>query len=166
MKANILEYKGYHTVVEFDSADNVLRGKIEGIADYVDFECDDLSKIVDEFHTAVDDYLIFCKEVGKEPQKEYKGIFNVRISPDLHRKIALKASEQSKTLNACVEEAISNYVSEEIVTIRTENDIKRIAQEFKVNLGFADIENEEINSNVIPINTKLAINYKEELKKL
>ena len=47
-----------------------------------------------------------------------------------------------------------------------ENDIKRIAQEFKVNLGFADIENEEINSNVIPINTKLAINYKEELKKL
>lgn len=84
----------------------------------------------------------------------------------MHRKIALKASKQRKTLNACVEEAISNYVSEEIVTIRTENDIKRIAQEFKVNLGFADIENEEINSNVIPINTKLAINYKEELKKL
>ena len=48
----------------------------------------------------------------------------------------------------------------------SENDIKRIAQEFKVNLGFADIENEEINSNVIPINTKLDINYKEELKKL
>ena len=35
--SSILEYKGYHTRVEYDSEDMVLRGKIEGINDYVDF---------------------------------------------------------------------------------------------------------------------------------
>lgn len=71
MKSNVIEYKGYHTIVEFDYQDSVLRGKIEGIADYVDFECEEAKDVEKEFHNAVDEYLIFCEEVGKEPQKEY-----------------------------------------------------------------------------------------------
>ena len=35
---NILEYKGYHTKIVFDTESMLLRGKIEGINDYVDFE--------------------------------------------------------------------------------------------------------------------------------
>lgn len=76
---NILEYKGYHTKIVFNSADFVLRGKIEGINDLVDFECEDVKDVEKEFHAAVDDYLQFCEEVGKTPEKEYKGTFNVRI---------------------------------------------------------------------------------------
>ena len=41
---NIFEYKGYHTKVEFDSEDLVLRGKIEGIDDLIDFECQNASR--------------------------------------------------------------------------------------------------------------------------
>ena len=39
---NVLEYKGYHTKIEFDSESLVVRGKIEGIKDFVDFESSDL----------------------------------------------------------------------------------------------------------------------------
>lgn len=113
MKSNILEYKGYHTKVEFDSEGLVLRGKIEGISDFVNFECEDIKDIEKEFHEAVDDYLEFCKEVGKEPDKEYKGTFNIRISPQLHRKLATVAMKNGDTLNASVEKAIQEYVSEE-----------------------------------------------------
>ena len=42
---NILEYKGYHTKIVFNSADFVLRGKIEGINDLVDFECEDVKDV-------------------------------------------------------------------------------------------------------------------------
>ena len=35
---NILEYKGYHTKIVFNSADFVLRGKIEGINDFMEKE--------------------------------------------------------------------------------------------------------------------------------
>lgn len=107
---NIFEYKGYHTKVEFDSEDLVLRGKIEGIDDLVDFECQNAQDVEKEFRAAVDDYLTFCAEVGKTPEKEYKGTFNVRISPELHKKIANLAALNGDTLNATVEKAIKNYV--------------------------------------------------------
>ena len=52
------------------------------------------------FYAAVDDYLEFCKEVGKDPEREYKGTFNVRISPELHKKLALRAFKDGCSLNA------------------------------------------------------------------
>ncbi len=108
---NILEYKGYHTRIEFDSEDLVVRGKIEGIKDFVDFESSDLTNVEKEFRAAVDEYLAFCKEVGKEPDKEYKGTFNIRISPELHKKLAVVALINGDTLNATVEKAIAEYIS-------------------------------------------------------
>jgi len=112
MMKNVLEYKGYHTRIEYDFETRTLRGRIEGINDFVDFETEDISNVEKEFHNAVDDYLEFCKEVGKNPEKEYKGTFNVRISPDLHKKLALCALMDGRTLNAEVETAISVFVRE------------------------------------------------------
>lgn len=69
---NIIEYKGYYTRVKFDAESKNLRGKIEGINDYIDFETKNPSDIEKEFHMAGDDYLEFCREAGKEPEKGYK----------------------------------------------------------------------------------------------
>lgn len=113
MMKNMMEYKGYHTKIEFDVESMSLRGKIEGINDYIDFQAEDISSIEEEFHAAVDDYLEFCKEVGKEPEKEYKGTFNIRISPNLHKKLALCAFRDGCSLNAEVEKAISTFVDVE-----------------------------------------------------
>ena len=110
---NVLEYKGYHTKVEYDNDDMVLRGKIEGISDYVDFESRSIENVASEFHKAVDDYLEFCAEVGKTPEKEYKGTFNVRIDPSLHKKLAFIAYANNVSLNTSVEKAISDYVIKE-----------------------------------------------------
>ena len=60
---DILEYKGYHTRIEYDSQSKVLHGKIEGINDLVTFESESVAKIEDEFHKAVDDYLAFCEVI-------------------------------------------------------------------------------------------------------
>ncbi len=109
---SVLEYKDYHTIIEFDVETCTLRGKIEGINDFVDFQSNDISRIEEEFHKAVDDYLMFCKEVGKEPNKEYKGTFNVRIQPSLHRRLAVYASKVGESLNSTVEKAIQKYVTE------------------------------------------------------
>lgn len=111
MKSNMLQYKGYHAKVEFDTDSCMLRGKVEGINDYVDFESSNAQMIETEFHNAVDDYLKFCEEVGKEPDKEYKGSFNVRIDPALHQKIAVVAFRNGESLNKTVEKAIRAYLS-------------------------------------------------------
>ena len=81
----------------------------------MDFQTSNIADVEKEFHCAVDDYLIFCSEVGKEPEKEYKGTFNVRIKPELHKKLAFKA----------LENAIAVYLSD-----GRANDINKDIKEF------------------------------------
>lgn len=107
---NVIEYKGYQSKVEYSKEDNVLHGKIEGIKDLVTFECESALDVRKEFEAAVDDYLDYCKSCNKQPDKSYKGSFNVRIAPYLHRAAALKAFKESKSLNEVVERAISEYL--------------------------------------------------------
>ena len=108
MMNNILEYKGYYTKVEYSAEDGVLFGKIEGIKDLVNFECENAADAEKEFHRAVDDYLAFCADLGQDPDKPYKGVFNVRISPELHRRAAMAADKSGVTLNAFVAKAIES----------------------------------------------------------
>ena len=108
---NTLQYKGFITNIFFSANDKVLHGKIEGIDDLVTFESESIANIEKEFHEAVDDYIAFCKEIGKEPSKTYKGTFNVRIDPKLHRAIALNAAKNGVSLNQAVEQAIHQYVN-------------------------------------------------------
>ncbi len=103
---NILEYRGYYTKVEYSAEDHVLYGKIEGIRDLVNFESENAENVEKEFHEAVDDYLAFCSDLGQAPDKPYKGLFNVRISPELHRKAAIAADKRGESLNAFVADAI------------------------------------------------------------
>lgn len=89
--AHILSYKGYEGTVEFDPDGKVLRGKVLHIQDLVTFQTENCGEVENEFRAAVDDYLEFCGEIGKNPDKPLSGQFNVRISPDLHRKISVMA---------------------------------------------------------------------------
>ena len=50
---NSFDYKVFHTVVSFDEETKKLRGKIEGIKDYVDFESDSIEKVENDFQIAV-----------------------------------------------------------------------------------------------------------------
>ena len=110
--SNSLEYKGYHGVVEFSADDNVFFGKIFGINELVTFEGDSVKQLEKSFHDAVEEYIAMCKEMGKEPERPYKGSFNVRINPEIHRKAAFKAQSLNISLNELVENAISKEVHE------------------------------------------------------
>lgn len=62
------------------------------------------------FKEAVDDYLETCHELGREPEKPFKGTFNVRTGQDLHRRASIYASAHDKTLNQVVNEALDTYL--------------------------------------------------------
>ena len=101
-----MSYKNYTGSVEFSEEDAVFHGKVIGIKSLISFEGDSVSAIIRDFHNAVDEYLKYCAAKGKEPEKPFKGSFNVRINADLHRKLALTASRRGVSLNALVEDAI------------------------------------------------------------
>lgn len=107
---NVLEYKGYFTKIEYSAEDGVLHGKIEGIRDLVNFEGENASEIEKEFHAAVEDYLACCKETNTTPEKPFKGVFNVRLSPEKHRMAALWAAKEGVTLNQFICEAVDEKI--------------------------------------------------------
>lgn len=110
MSNDILTYKGYSTRVLYSVEDRILYGKIEGIADLINFESDTPDGVEAAFHEAVDDYLAFCEEIGQEPDKEYKGTFNVRIDPKLHKEIDRAAHAEGISMNQYIANALTRYV--------------------------------------------------------
>lgn len=108
---NTMEYKDYIGSIEFSEEDCIFYGKVQGIRALISYEGTTAQELVDDFHCAVDDYLALCKAEGKEPEKAYKGSFNVRISPQLHQQAAVYAISRQISLNSVVENAIRSYVA-------------------------------------------------------
>ena len=111
MTDNILKYKDFYGSVEYSANDECFFGKIIGTTDLVTFEGDSVAELKKAFYEAVEDYVILCRETGKDPQKIYKGSFNVRISPELHREATVIASKRGISLNAFVEKAIYDEIN-------------------------------------------------------
>ncbi|GAB7140994.1 type II toxin-antitoxin system HicB family antitoxin [Deferribacterales bacterium RsTz2092] len=110
--SNYLSYKGYTGSVDFSEKDAVFHGRVMGIQSLISFEGDSVNAIKDDFHNAVDEYLEHCAQSGRDPEKPFKGSFNVRIGNELHRKAALTASTRGISLNMMVEEAIKQVVNQ------------------------------------------------------
>jgi predicted HicB family RNase H-like nuclease len=107
---NTMTYKGYLGSVAFSEKDNVFFGKIEGINGLVNFEGESVRELTEAFHEAVDDYLAYCKDEGIEPDKSYSGMLNVRLTPAIHRQIAMLARQAGMTLNAYIKNALEEKV--------------------------------------------------------
>lgn len=108
---NTMEYRGYLGSVEYSEEDKILYGKVLGIRSLLSYEGESVSELVEDFHGVVDDYLRICEEDGAAPEKAYKGSFNVRVDPDLHRESAVYALAHQMTLNSVVESALRQFVA-------------------------------------------------------
>jgi len=108
--ANTIEYNGYIGSIEYSPEDKCFFGKLEMIDDLVTFEATTAEELENNFHYAVDEYIRTCKELGREPQKSYKGVFNIRIDPNLHKKIYKEALKAGISLNAFIQKTLAKEI--------------------------------------------------------
>jgi len=101
-----LEYKGYTGSIEYSAEDGLLYGRLLGVKGLISYEGETGKALELDFQEAIDSYLDDCKANGIDPEKPFKGSFNVRVSPDLHQRAALLAQEAKVSLNNFVAEAI------------------------------------------------------------
>ena len=99
-----VSYNGYEGTIKPSLEDGSLYGKVAFIRDLITYEALTVRELENAFGISVDEYLNDCKELEKEPDKPFKGVFNVRTGPELHRSAVMAASGQS--LNAFVCDAI------------------------------------------------------------
>lgn len=107
---NTFEYKGYIGSIEFSEEDTLFFGKVMGIRSLISYEGKNADELISDFHSAVDDYLAVCEAEGREPEKAYKGSFNIRISPELHKQLVVCATSRQMSLNSFVENALRKSV--------------------------------------------------------
>lgn len=108
---DVLEYKGYEGTTEIDIDRGVCRGHILFISDMVTYEAENPRKLKKVFQDAVDDYVRTCQQVGKEPQKPFKGLFNVRVPPAIHKAASVRSVCDGVSLNEVVVQALTAYLN-------------------------------------------------------
>ncbi|GHU54466.1 DNA repair protein HhH-GPD [Spirochaetia bacterium] len=114
---DVLSYKEFIGSVHFNADDEVFYGKIEGIDDLIVFEGDTVNELKQAFQDSVEDYIASCKKHDKKIDKSYKGSFNVRITPDLHKKVKRAAIKLGMSLNQFVQKAVEDEVNQLEVSV-------------------------------------------------
>lgn len=102
-----MNYRDYEAVVQFDEEANIFHGEVVNTRDVITFQGTSVNELKKAFEESVEDYLAFCKERGEEPDKPFSGNFVVRIRPALHRQLYTQAKKAGKSLNALIEERLS-----------------------------------------------------------
>lgn len=107
---NIMKIDGYEAVINYDPDIEMFRGEFINLNGSADFYATDIAGLQKEGKLSLDMLLKMCREDGVEPKKSYSGKFNVRISPEQHESLALKAAATGKSINQVVVESIADTV--------------------------------------------------------
>jgi len=114
----VLKYKGYIGSVEFSEEDDCLFGKVQGLKKvHIGYEGNTIQELRKDFMAGIDDYLEMCKESGTKPLKPYSGKFVVRMTSDLHSRVAAMAEATGTTINEFVNRAVKNELDHNSVLL-------------------------------------------------
>ena len=108
---SVMTVDGYKAKIEYDPEIDMFRGEILGLTGGADFYGKTPKELRAEFRRSLTVFLEVCKEKGIEPRRNYSGKFNLRISPELHEKLAIAAECEGKSINALAHEAISHRLA-------------------------------------------------------
>lgn len=101
-----MKYKGYIGHVEYDDDAKIFHGEVVGLKDVITFQGTSVEELEDAFKDSIDDYLAWCKKRGERPEKAFSGTFNLRIPPDLHAELAIKAKTMGTSLNTYITQTL------------------------------------------------------------
>jgi len=107
----MMNYKGYIGKVDYDDEAGLFHGEVVNLRDVITFAGETVQELRQAFQESVEDYLAFCAERGEEPEKPFSGTFTLRIPPELHRAIAVRARLSDKSLNSWVGDVLADSLS-------------------------------------------------------
>ena len=102
----LLKHKGYQGTVEVDFENNRLTGKVLHIKSLITYCGDTPESLQASFEEEVDDYIADCAALGVEPEKPFSGTFQLRTTPEVHKKLTIRAAENGVTFNKLVTEIL------------------------------------------------------------
>lgn len=109
--ATTMQYQDYVARVEYDGDAGLFHGEVANLRDVITFQGRSVAELKRAFRDSVEDYLTFCENKGREPEKPMSGKFVVRVAPELHARVATAAVREGKSMNAWVAETLDRAAS-------------------------------------------------------
>ena len=110
---SILTYKGYQGSFEYDPEADIFHGDVLHINDIITFQGRSIDELKAALTESVEVYLEYCKKKGRSPEKPFSGTFNVRLTPEIHQQIAMRAAEAGVSLNKWVANVLETVMLEQ-----------------------------------------------------
>jgi predicted HicB family RNase H-like nuclease len=106
-----MKYKGYHGQVNYDEEAKLFHGEIVGLRDVITFQGTSVDELEQAFKDSIDEYLDFCKELGREAEKPFSGKLILRLPPEIHERAAYQARSSGVSLNTWLKQGIQQLLS-------------------------------------------------------
>lgn len=108
---NIMEIDGHRAVVQFDPETDMFRGEFVGLNGGADFYATTVKNLRVEGRKSLNVFLQMCQESGIEPKKTFSGKFNLRVPPETHEALSLRAAAAGKSLNQFLSEVLDDALT-------------------------------------------------------
>jgi predicted HicB family RNase H-like nuclease len=96
---NLMRYKDHIASIEYDDSADSFHGLVLGMRDVIDFYGSNPAELREEFKNSVEEYLAWCAEEGKPPEKTFQGKLTVRPPAGSHRRWTIAAAAGGMSLN-------------------------------------------------------------------
>lgn len=106
---NTMSYKGYTGKFDYDSEADLFHGEVLHLSDVITFQGRSIDELKQALADSVEDYLEFCAAKGRQPQRPFSGRFNLRLSPELHQRLAALSALSGKSLNTWLNDALQTF---------------------------------------------------------
>lgn len=107
----VIEYQGYAAKVDFDDEQELFHGEVLNIRDVITFQARTAKELKKALKESIEDYISWCKNRKKEPQKPLSGKFVLRLSPELHRAVFTRAQKEDKSINQWIAEKLEKLAA-------------------------------------------------------
>ena len=106
----MMKYKGYYGEVTYDDEAKLFHGELVGMRAVITFQGTTVDELESAFRDSVKDYLDWCKKRKKTPEKPFSGKFNLRLSRELHARLAYNAKKENMSLNSYLNNTLDRLV--------------------------------------------------------
>ncbi len=106
MAMTTMTHDGYLATVEIDEDAGIMHGRVINARAMLTFEGETLAELRQAFADTIEDYRDWCKERGVEPERPYSGTLSIRITPELHKRVAELAAKAGESINQFIAERL------------------------------------------------------------
>jgi predicted HicB family RNase H-like nuclease len=105
---NTMTHEGYIAEIDLDEETGLLSGIVLNTKATLHFAGKTVPELKQAFADTIAEYRDWCRADGVEPEKPYSGTLSIRITPDLHQRVASLAVRNGKSINATIAEVLES----------------------------------------------------------